>query len=155
MCDVAEGRGTAKVVLQDSQGVEREALLENALFIPSFQQNIFSVQCAADRGASVRFSKHAGGLEVGGVPFPIHKLGNLYYLNSALSSHQAKHSLETWHEILGHLNKDDVIKIESCLLDASKQSHVAKSFHCQRACAKLKVTESNVTFVHPQPRFGN
>ena len=32
--------------LMDSDGLPREAVLEDALYVPSFKQNIFSVQCA-------------------------------------------------------------------------------------------------------------
>lgn len=32
------------------------------------------------------------------------------YLNSALSSKTTAHSLEQWHEILGHCNWKDILK---------------------------------------------
>ena len=38
---LAEGRGQAEISLKDSQGVVRNAVLEDALYVPSFKQNIF------------------------------------------------------------------------------------------------------------------
>ena len=45
--------------------------------------------------------------------FRIEKHGHLYFPNSAVSSKKASHSLTKWHEILGHCNVKDVLKLEN------------------------------------------
>ena len=60
MNKLAEGRGQAKIDLKDSQGTVRQTVLENALYVPSFKQNIFSVQCATNRGSTVKFKENYG-----------------------------------------------------------------------------------------------
>ena len=55
MNKLAEVRGQAKIDLKDSQGIVRETILENALYVPSFKQNIFSVQCATNKVSTVKF----------------------------------------------------------------------------------------------------
>lgn len=46
---IVKQKGTACVPLVDSKGISRNVLLENALLVPSFSQNIFSVQAAAQK----------------------------------------------------------------------------------------------------------
>ena len=53
---VVQGKGTANVRVQSLDGKPREVRLENALYIPSYHQNIFSVQAATEKGATVSFS---------------------------------------------------------------------------------------------------
>ena len=47
------GRGNAQVKLYDVNGNVQDVLLNNALYIPSYNQNIFSVPAAIDKGASI------------------------------------------------------------------------------------------------------
>ena len=42
--NIVYNRGSASVSLIDSNGNKRDGVLENALYVPSFKQNIFSVQ---------------------------------------------------------------------------------------------------------------
>ena len=88
-------------------------MLHNALYIPSYNQNIFSVSAEVDRGASVvlgqQVSKYT--TEEGKV-FEIRKKGRLYYLNSISSSVNNTSSIQEWHSILGHCNYGDVRKLE-------------------------------------------
>ena len=67
----------------DSEGKSRKAVLDNALLVPSYPQDIFSVQAAAQEGATITFNP--GGAELvsnKGVLFNINKMGKLYYLNT-------------------------------------------------------------------------
>ena len=41
----------------DSKGNRHDVLLENALYIPTYKQDIFSVLAATEKGASVSFQK--------------------------------------------------------------------------------------------------
>ena len=52
---LAEGRGDAQVCLIDSDGRRCTVTLKNALYIPSFPQELFSVKCATAHGAKVLF----------------------------------------------------------------------------------------------------
>ena len=41
--NLAQGKGTANVSLVDSHGHTKKAMLKNALYVPSFKQDIFSI----------------------------------------------------------------------------------------------------------------
>ena len=67
------------------------ALLKNALYVPSYKQDIFSVHAAVSKGATVNFSPDNAKLVTpDGTEFKIKQAGNLYYLNSAMSSNMSK-----------------------------------------------------------------
>ena len=85
--------------------------LEGALFIPSYRQNIFSVQSAISKRSAIKLTPNSAELSArDGTKFAIKKHGKLYYLNSTISSSGA-HSAEKWHRILGHCNMNDVFKL--------------------------------------------
>ena len=44
VCGVVSAEGRATIILHDLEGVAHEVFLEDALYIPSYRQNIFSVQ---------------------------------------------------------------------------------------------------------------
>ena len=110
--NVVLGKGNANVKLFDVRGNLHNVMLHNALYIPSYNQNIFSVS-EVDRGASVvlgqQVSKYT--TEEGKV-FEIRKKGRLYYLNSISSSVNNTSSIQEWHRILGHCNYGDARKLE-------------------------------------------
>ena len=109
---VVSAKGRAKIILHDVEGVAHEVFLEGALYIPSYRQNIFSVQSAINKGSAVNLTPNSAELSApDGTKFAIKKHGKLYYLNSTISSSGA-HTAETWHRILGHCNMNDVLKLE-------------------------------------------
>ena len=111
--NIAKKRGTVVVDIQDEYGIIRKATLNNALYIPSYPQNIFSVQAAAEKGAKVNFNADSGELvNKDGVKFPIQKHGRLYYLCKTSTDNVRSGSFEAWHKILGHCNKGDVENLE-------------------------------------------
>ena len=58
---IVVGKGVASVNLWDTQGMVQSVELRNALYIPSYKQDIFSVKAATERGATVIFTPdHAG-----------------------------------------------------------------------------------------------
>ncbi|KAJ8043166.1 hypothetical protein HOLleu_10139 [Holothuria leucospilota] len=57
--NVAMGKGDASIMLVDSNGNAQKAIHKDALYIPSFKQDIFSVQVAADKGAFVQFKSNS------------------------------------------------------------------------------------------------
>ena len=80
---VAQRRGEAEVSLVDHNGQRRTATLREALFIPSYPQEIFSVKAATSSGATVLFKEGEDVLVAkDGNRFDIHVYGRLYYLHT-------------------------------------------------------------------------
>ena len=140
---VAVKRGNAGMKLKDSDGNTVDVMLKNALFVPTFPQNIFSVQAATDEGASVSFQSDKAELVTrdGTVSFPIVRRGKLYYLNTqsadSMDSVNYNQDLKGWHEILGHCNQEDVLKLEHAV-DGMKI--VGKKRNECEVCVKGKMT---------------
>ena len=55
-------RGDVEITIIDTTGKCVDATLKNALYIPTYPQNIFSVQAATERGASVSFNSDSAEL---------------------------------------------------------------------------------------------
>ena len=111
--NVVLGRGNAKVKLYDVRGNLHDVMLYNALYIPSYNQNIFSVSAEVGRGGSVNLGKQVSKYTTDeGYVFEIRQKGRLYYLNSVSASNNNASSIEEWHRILGHGNYSDVRKLE-------------------------------------------
>ena len=92
---VVSAKGRAKIILHDVEGVAHEVFLEGALYIPSYRQNIFSVQSAINKGSAVNLTPNSVELSApDGTKFSIKKRSKLYYLNSTISSSGA-HTAET------------------------------------------------------------
>ena len=111
--NVALQRGTGVIKLEDNSGKIHEVMLKDALYVPSYKMNIFSVQAATEKGASVRFKSDSGQLiSEDGTIFDISKNGRLYFLNNLITSDCREHDAQTWHQILGHCNLKDLLKLE-------------------------------------------
>lgn len=88
------GQGNAKVKLYDVNGKLRDVVLDNALYIPSYKQNIFSVSAAIVKGASVSLDREGKYFKTpDGSMFGIEQKRRLYYLNSISSSKNNASSL--------------------------------------------------------------
>ena len=112
--NVCLGRGNARVKFYDINGKLRDMVLDNALYIPSYKQNIFSVSAAIAKGASVSLEKEGKYFKVpNGTIFGIEQKGRLYYLNSISSSKNNASSLMQWHKIMGHCNFQDLQKLQN------------------------------------------
>ena len=118
--NIALKRGEVNFMIMDTSGKCVKACLKHALFVPTFPHNIFSVQAATERGASVHFKPDSAELVYNdGTKFNIEKHGKLYYLHMCdLDNGQTDDSvnyasdLKGWHEILGHCNYDGVMNVE-------------------------------------------
>lgn len=111
--NVVTGKGAAKVKLYDVKGSAHDIILNNALYVPTYKQDIFSVNAAVEEGASISLDKHAKQLKsASGTVFNIEQVGRLYYLNSISSSRNSASTLAQWHRILGHCNFGDIRKLE-------------------------------------------
>ena len=110
--NVVQGKGNAKVNLCDVNGNIQDIVLNNALYIPSYDQNIFSVSTAVDKGACISINKEGKYFKTSdGKTFEIQQKGRLYYLNSISSSSNDTHSLLNWHKIMGHCNFKELQKL--------------------------------------------
>lgn len=111
--NIALKKGTVKVTLNTSNGKHVNAELQNALYVPSYPQDIFSVQAATEKGSTVVFRPDSAELTTpDGTKFDIEKRGRLYYLCSSISSTKQSYDLRRWHDILGYLNINDILKLE-------------------------------------------
>ena len=111
-------RGDVEITIMDTTGNRVNVKLKNALYIPTYPQNIFSVQAATERGASVSFNPDSAELVYkDGTKFNIEKHGRLYYLSTFNKNESDSDSVnytcdqKGWHEILGHCNYEDILKL--------------------------------------------
>ena len=112
------------------------------MYVPSYTQQIFSVQAATTKGACVELRPNSAQLvSSDGTKFHIEKKGRLYFLNSTVSSKRASHSLKECHEILGHCNVKDVLKLED-VVEGMKITGISgkQNFECG-VCTKGKMAQ--------------
>ena len=146
--NVALKRGNVNLPITDSTGRCVNASLKNALYIPSYPQDIFSVQAATEKGASVIFHPQSAELiSKDGTKFNIEKHGKLYYLHvgpySDIENSDSVNytsDLKGWHEILGHCNYEDVVKLQD-VVDGMKVSDSSSKPDCD-TCVLGKMTQS-------------
>lgn len=120
-------------MLRDQKGRNIMVTLKSALFIPSYPQSILSVEAITTDGAKVVFQKGKSELTTkDGTVFRIKELERLYYIETVNNNEKwvdnsvndimpnDKVNLtcdaKTWHEILGHCNIDDVMKLPDVVL---------------------------------------
>lgn len=144
---VAKRRGDAKVILIDSKGLHHEATLRNALFVPSYPQDIFSVKAATASGATVIFKEGKDILKMSdGTVFPINVLNKLYFLSTGNSESNDEcngcFDLQTWHEILGHCNHDDVQKLSKVVEGMTIKGKIEKPMKPCEVCIQGKFVQS-------------
>ena len=146
--NVAIKRGTAVVSLRAQNGELHEVKLENTLCIPTYPQNIFSVQAATQKGVTIKFCQnHAELVASDGTQFPIEQHGRLYYLYKNSVIQNRSESLETWHKILGHCNTSDIAQLEDVV--HGMRINNRDTFDCE-TCILAK--QSNTRNHQPDPR---
>ena len=130
--DVVKGRGDAQMKITDEFGVERNITLHDALFIPSYKQNIFSVRAATERGALINFSSDRSELFASdGTKFEIVRRGKLYYLNNMKEKKTLPKILLEWHKIFGHCNVADILRMENIVTGMKiTDKEAARNFQC-------------------------
>ena len=138
---VAQGRGNASVKLCDTSGKLHDVLLQNALYIPSYKSDIFSVRAATEKGSSVVFTPEYSRLtSKDGTTFQFDEKEKLYFLNKVTTGNKKKnsHTLQEWHNILGHCNVKDVLKLENVV----NGMHISdkSEFDCE-TCILGKMTQ--------------
>ncbi len=80
----AKARGRVIVNLRDSAGKVITVTLSDALFIPTYPNDIFSVRAAAEKGAVVVFGDKSYMQAKDGTRFNIVQSGRLYYFDNGL-----------------------------------------------------------------------
>ena len=137
--DIVCGKGKAQVNLTSNNGQCCKIILEDALFIPSYSQNILSVSKMTKKGVKVYFGPDTAELVTPtGVKFNIEQSGRLYFVNSVMSEGPRTRTLKEWHETLGHLNQKDCLSLES-VVDGMKIMD-KNAFKCG-ICAEGKMVE--------------
>ena len=127
--NVALKRGSVKINLTDTAGKTYDSILNNCLYIPSYPENIFSIKAATLKGSSINFHPNYAELVTkNGTCFEIKNKGKLYYLNDVTFVKRVC-DLEKWHEILGHCNKKDILKLESVV--EGMKIHGKTNSHCE------------------------
>ena len=92
------GKGNAKVKLYDVKGNLHEVMLSNALYVPSYQKNIFSVSAEVEKGGNVNLGPQVSIYTTEeGREFEIKRKGRLYFLNSISSSTNNARTIHEWH----------------------------------------------------------
>ena len=140
--NVVHARGKATMHVLDSEGKQREISLQNALYIPSYSQNIFSVHAATENGASVTFTQNDAQLRAcNGTTFDLVKRGRLYYLYNVnvKSSTIVSKSLRDWHITLGHCNVHDILKMEARVQGMATTEKQSSTNVCCGVCLKGKM----------------
>ncbi|MCW4346512.1 MAG: reverse transcriptase domain-containing protein [Candidatus Thiodiazotropha endolucinida] len=141
--NVAVKRGDARITLQDKNGQLVNITLRNALLVPSYPQDIFSVQAATENGARVNFQpKSAELIHSSDAKFEIEKHGRLYFLKTYSSTDNINYTcdMQQWHEILGHCNFDDILSLEN-VVEGMKVSEDRKKKDCN-VCMLGKMTNN-------------
>ena len=118
--NVAEGRGDVKIKTFAKGGKLVDITLHDALYCPTYPQNIFSVQSATEKGAKAVFHDSDSKIVYkDGTIFELEKKGKLFYMKTFLLHGDCTDNvcytqdLQGWHETMGHCNMDDVIRLES------------------------------------------
>ena len=144
---MAKMRRDAEVYLLDREGRQVKTRLRQALYIPTFPQNIFSVKAATANGAEVCFKDGDDWLvHKNGTKFKMDVYGRLYYLSTVEDENVDKvygcHDMQTWHRILGHCNLDDVAKLEKVVEGMSiKGKHKKTVKYAHRASSHKVETD--------------
>ena len=133
-------------------GTIRDIYLENTLYCPKFPHDIFSVKAVCKKGkkrAKVILCNEESELIVeDGTSFPISTHGGLFYLDlfekyqdkdvvNSVTQSTARHTLEEWHKILGHVNRKDIVKLETVVDDMKIVSK--KEFPCNTCILSKQV----------------
>lgn len=143
---LAEGRGDAQVCLTDSDGRICTVTLKSALYIPSFPQELFSVKCATAHGAKVLFEKGNNVLVApNGARFNIDVCDRMYYLPTECDESDVcnvSHDIQTWHEIMGHCNYDDILKLQDVTVGMHIKGAKRKPDKECHVCIEGKFTQS-------------
>ena len=113
--ELATAKGIAEFHLLDSNQNPQKIQLTNALLAPKFPISLFSVRAATDSGAEISFTKDTASLTSDNAAFSIIRQGQLYFLPTCGNNSDSTMTVRTlgqWHEALGHMNHDDILRLQ-------------------------------------------
>ena len=132
--------------LLDNTGRQHRAQLRDALYIPSYPHDIFSVARAANGGATITFKKGESHMVTkDSSRFEIHESGHLYYLPTVTENVEkckGCHDMQTWHDILGHCNYEDVQKLQSVVKGMEMKGTAVTPTQLCEVCTQGKFTQT-------------
>ena len=138
--NIVKCKGDAQIKIKDSSGCFQNITLNGALCIPSYKQDILSVQSITEKGSTINFNsgRSAELITPNGNKFEIRKSnGKLYYLDTINSVRN--HSLKEWHEIMGHCNVKNIVKLENVVHGMKiNDKNKVDSFNCE-VCTQGKM----------------
>ena len=116
MCQV-EGRGTIKIKRHNGQEW-LEGTLEDVLYVPSLNKNLFSVGACVEKGYGLNFEDHYVKIHKEGkvAALATKQENNLYIMTfQAIKKEEANNAtvvnLKLWHERLGHIGLNQLLEI--------------------------------------------
>jgi hypothetical protein len=159
---MAEKKGTVVTCFVDTENVRHTITLNGVLFIPTYPQNMFSVNKAIEKGSSVLFNPDHAQLVAGdGTTFSIRKERGLFWLDTGHQEDSVNlvRDLSDWHSTFGHCNHSDILRLQNlvdglqigskekvdcttCIL--GKQTNVISREPSKRASAPLEMVSSDV-----------
>ena len=120
-------------------------ILKIALYIPTFKQNIFSVQAATKNGAHISFEHNCQLIYPNGAVFNIIKRGHLYYLKNIISARNATYDLHTLHKILSHCNEFDIKKLPNLVKGTKIKLTPNYALNCDTCIQRKMSNDRNKT----------
>lgn len=142
---VAQRKGTAIVYLLDNTGRYHRAELRDALYISSYPHDIFSVARATNGGATITFKKgDSHMLTKDGSRFDISESRNLFYLPTVMKNvdkYKVSHNMQTWHEILGHCDYEDLKKLQGVVKGMKITGSAVKPTRLCEVCMQRKIPQ--------------
>lgn len=142
--ELAVAKGEAQFEIVDSQGKHHQITLNNALLAPKFPTSLFSVRAATENGAELVFAKNHTRLVANDTVFNIAKEGQLYFLHTAnhVDSACTSKTLNEWHTTLGHMNNDDIVRLQA----------VTRGMNVTKTKAGLSCTTCKESKITKQPK---
>lgn len=146
---IVQKKGDAQIELTDCTGRVVSIKLTDALLIPDYPQNILSVDAATSRGATFNFEKNNNKMVLpDGTTCRMKVKDRLYYLNivtekdvSNNDSCNVSFDLKTWHEIMGHCNYGDIVKLETVVNGMKIKDKMGEPNQCT-TCLQGKFSQS-------------
>ena len=105
------------------------------------------MKAATKSGSTVIFKEGKDALIArNGNRFNIHVYDRLYYLHTEIECNDDKcnaiHDIQAWHEILGHCNYDDVLKLQSVVHGMEIKGKLSRPEQECEVCIQGKFTQT-------------
>ncbi|GFO01845.1 CCHC-type Zinc finger, nucleic acid binding protein a [Plakobranchus ocellatus] len=139
---LVHGQGNAVIKVKNSKGHLYTLTLKDALYVPSFSQDIFSVRAATKKGATIIFHQNTGKLIPPGssASVKIQQEGKLFFIKGVAAASTTKRTLEQWHNVMGHCNREDLLKLES-KVEGMEITDRSSKFQCH-VCPQEKLSNT-------------